>query len=70
MKKMRKENRDHLERLLNQFNYEVKQKYKSGYRKHGGGLLKMTAIELVREAKQETIDQYVYLQRLEEMLKK
>jgi len=60
---------EHLNKIVVAFSEAVIAKYEAGAREHGGNLWEKSALEIVREAKHEAIDQFVYLTTLEEKLK-
>lgn len=71
---MTAEQEQHLARVKAQFAAEANEKYRAGAEAHQaqgeGALLELTTLQLIREAKQECVDQYVYLQRAEERVLK
>lgn len=58
----------HRERILSIFKRAATEKYNNGFIEHGGGLQKMSALELLYEARAETIDQFIYIQTAIEKL--
>jgi len=61
---MTKKQEEHLARIKAQFSKEVDKKYRKGQKEHKGNLwLKPGVIQM---AKEEAVDQYVYLSVLEE----
>lgn len=59
----------HLERIKARFDAAVDAKYRAGAAEHGGTLLDADALTLIAWAKQEAVDQWVYLDTLEEQIR-
>ena len=51
----------HLSTIKISFDVAVDKKYRDGQEAHGGNLFEMSAIELIDNAIEEAIDQFVYL---------
>lgn len=60
--------RAHLNRIIKQFINQTSVKFKRGAQEHGGDLQDYPLLQLVDEAINEAIDQYVYLTTLRERL--
>ncbi len=58
----------HLEHLKNKFEYMVDLKYRRGAIEHGGNLEDMDKYDLIDNALDEVLDQWVYLMTLKEKL--
>jgi predicted PolB exonuclease-like 3'-5' exonuclease len=66
---MTPEQNQHLQTVLAHFEYEATEKYMNGQAEHGGNLFELPLLELIREAKKEAIDQYIYLDTAEQKVK-
>jgi hypothetical protein len=58
----------HLGRLKTTFSLVCERKYRKGQQEHGGDLWQKSELELVDDAIDEVIDQWVYLSTLREKL--
>ncbi len=51
----------HLARLKQFYDSRLDFKYRKGQREHGGDMFELSAVDLLNEAIDENIDQFVYL---------
>lgn len=58
----------HLDNLVSYHCKEIRSKFRRGAEEHGGDLQDMSAIELVDNAIDETLDQFTYLYTLRQKL--
>lgn len=58
----------HLSRLVTEFEHKLEAKYTKGAEEHGGDLRDLTPLQLIDNALDEVIDQWVYLSTLREKL--
>jgi hypothetical protein len=58
----------HLQEVKDSFEQEVDKKYRHGQLEHGGNLWQKSG--LIKQAKQEAVDLYVYLDTLEKQLER
>jgi hypothetical protein len=65
---MTKDQELHLGRVLEMFELKTDEKYRNGQKEHGGNMWEMGVIELVENAMDEAIDQWVYLYTIYEQL--
>lgn len=65
---MNPEQEQHLLDLLGEFNFRLDKTFREGAVEHGGDLRDMTPLQLIDNAIEETIDNYVYLMTLREKL--
>lgn len=65
---MTPEHERHMEQQIERFSRQARVKYKGGQQEHGGCLWAFSKLSLVREAKQEVIDQWFFLDELERQL--
>ena len=66
---MKKRQEEHLQRIKNQFVQAVDLKYRAGAEEHDGDLLDMPALQLLDEAIEENLDQFVYLTTLRDAIR-
>ena len=64
--KMDKGSEAHLKRLTERFTKDVEKKYREGWKEHGGQLYKK--VGMLKNAKDEVLDLWVYLDTLEDQL--
>lgn len=57
---------NHIKRLKAEFSKSMEEKYRRGAAEHSNDLADLTPLELIDNAIEETIDQYVYLSTLRE----
>lgn len=67
MGKISKQDEEYLIKILNQFGQEASDKFERGCLQHGGKIWLKRG--LIKEMKQEAIDQYIYCTALEDQLK-
>lgn len=60
---------EHIDEIREDFTIAMTSKYYNGVREHGGHLRNMSAIDLINNAIDEVIDQYVYLYTLREKIR-
>lgn len=60
--------RDHANGIVKSFSRQATKKYYAGVREHGGHIKEMSLKELISNAMDEAIDQYVYLHTLLEKI--
>lgn len=60
---MTKAQEKHLRSIKQRFSMLVDSKYRAGAREHGNNLLKMKPLALLLEARDECVDQFVFIQR-------
>jgi len=58
-----------LQNIQDLFYSLVEQKYRAGQKEHGGNLWDMTLDDLIHNAMDEAIDQFVYLKTLHDKLR-
>jgi hypothetical protein len=58
---MTEEQQEHIVRIQLDFNAMSQKKFEAGAREHGGDLRDMTILQLIENAMDEAIDQFVYL---------
>lgn len=58
----------HMEQQIERFSRQFRVKYKVGQEEHGGALWTYKPLDLIRMAKMEVIDQWAYLDALEQRL--
>lgn len=66
---MNQSQEDHLRAISFRFVTDLDKKFRAGAKEHGGDLRDMTPLQLLRCAKDEVLDQWVYLDTLEEKLR-
>jgi hypothetical protein len=64
---MTDEQRQHIDAIVASFDREVRAKYEAGQREHGGNI--WTKPGMLRHAKEEVLDLWVYLETLERQLR-
>jgi hypothetical protein len=65
---MTKDQELHLGRVLEMFELKADEKYRNGQKEHGGNMWEMGMVELIENAMDEAIDQWVYLYTIYEQL--
>lgn len=65
---MTREQEQHLQSLKESFLREFDAKYRRGQAEHGGSLFEMPMLDLIRNAKEEVLDQWAFLCTLEDQL--
>lgn len=68
MAKLNEKNRAFLDSVIERFVDEGTRKFCKGVVEHADDLDTLPALELIREAKQESIDQFIYMCKLEDLL--
>lgn len=63
-----KAHRDHAAEIATYFTKREIPKYTAGVKEHGGNIWELTALELVDNALEEAVDQFVYLYTLKQKL--
>lgn len=69
MNEITQEHEEHIEEIREEFIIAMTSKYYNGVKEHGGHLKNMSALDLIDNALDEAIDQYVYLITLKAKVK-
>lgn len=62
------EQEEHLDDIMDEFFELVEPKYRKGAAEHGGNIWELTELELIDNAIDEAIDQFVYLYTLKQRI--